>query len=77
MTANNNDKITVSYIGDLARSISDDIFLVESDEDYVRVCAELSRKTKPIYNLFSTKRQLAWYWLINGTSGSRIGLVTK
>jgi len=47
VTADNKNEITVSYIGDLPHSAPDDVLLVESDEDYVRVCMELSRQAKP------------------------------
>jgi hypothetical protein len=35
-------QISVSYIGDLSHTPSDNVLLVERDEDYVRACQELS-----------------------------------
>jgi hypothetical protein len=36
-------QISVSYIGELAHTPSEDILLVESDEDYVRACQVLKK----------------------------------
>jgi len=37
---------SISYIGNLAHTPPDDVLLVESDEDYVRVCRALSHRLK-------------------------------
>ena len=42
VTAEDKKRISVSYIGDLAHTPSDDVLLVERDEDYVRACRKLS-----------------------------------
>ena len=63
MTADNKNEITVNYIGDLAHSTPDDVFLVESDEDYVRVCMDLSRQAKSAFALkvwVRSKSHFAW-----------------
>ena len=42
VTVEEKKQISVSYIGELAHTPPDDVFLVEHDEDYVRACRELS-----------------------------------
>jgi len=42
MTVEDKKQVSVSYIGDLAHILPDDVLLVESNEDYVRVCQKLS-----------------------------------
>jgi hypothetical protein len=42
VTADNKNKLSVIYIGDLSHTPPDDVLLVERDEDYVRACQELS-----------------------------------
>ena len=44
MDTTKNNSITVSYIGDLAHRLPDDIILVERDRDYVQVCQKLSHQ---------------------------------
>ena len=43
MTEDIKYKASVSYVGDLAHTPSDDILMVENDADYVRTCQKLSR----------------------------------
>lgn len=42
MTVEDEKGVSVTYIGDLAHTPPDDVLLVERNEDYVRVCRELS-----------------------------------
>jgi hypothetical protein len=46
VTVGNECQASISYIGNLAHTPPDDVLLVESDEDYVRVCRALSHRTK-------------------------------
>jgi len=46
VTVGNECQTSISYIGNLAHTPPDDVLLVESDEDYVRVCRALSRRLK-------------------------------
>ena len=41
-----NSSFIISYVGNLAHTPPDDVLLVESDEDYVRVCRVLSHRVK-------------------------------
>ncbi|MFC1636551.1 hypothetical protein ACFL5Z_17100 [Planctomycetota bacterium] len=56
-------QISVSYIGDLAHTLPEDVLLVERDEDYVRVCWELSAKRASASGLkvwVRLKNHFAW-----------------
>ena len=46
MTAGNESQTSISHIGNLAHTPPDDVLLVESDDDYVRVCRALSHRVK-------------------------------
>ncbi len=63
MTVEDKKQISVSYIGDLVYIPSDDAFLVEHDEDYVRVCRELSpggSSGRSLKLWVRTKNHFAW-----------------
>jgi hypothetical protein len=63
MTGNNGNQITVSYIGDLAHNPSEDVLLVECDEDYVKACRKLSSTQASTAGLkvwVRSQNQFAW-----------------
>ena len=63
MTVEDKKQVSVSYIGDLAHTPSDDVLLVERDEDYVWACQELSPRGSSRAGLrvwVRSKNHFAW-----------------
>jgi hypothetical protein len=63
VTVGNEYQTSISYIGNLAHTPPDDVLLVESDEDYVRVCRALSHRVKADIGLkvwVRSKNHFAW-----------------
>lgn len=63
MSTNNENQISTSYVGELSSGLPGDVFLVESDEDFVLACNKLSQREGANASLkiwVRSKNHFAW-----------------